>query len=39
MEQFELVNLEWQDDELIFRGSNGGPIPPDSVTHAFKKLP
>ena len=37
-EQMEFMGLDWDESEFAFPNSKGGPINPDTITHAFKKV-
>ncbi len=37
MEQFQSISTGWSESDLIFCNSDGGPINPDSITHAFHR--
>ncbi len=38
MEQMEADSIEWDENGLVFANNDGGPLSPDTVTHAFAKI-
>jgi len=38
MEQLEANNQEWSETGFVFANNDGGPLSPDTVTHAFTKI-
>ncbi|MBM3133063.1 MAG: site-specific integrase, partial [Chloroflexi bacterium] len=38
MEQYEAAGLAWDESRFVFCNSDGGPMSPDTITHAFKRI-